>query len=134
MDAAERTRERSIALALLGVVLLAGCANVASLDPITLRPRTQAAPDARFAAMVQAAQQAQYEPAVVQPSRHRFAVYARFQERFGPYVIGVESQPDGTVRITPVGPRVEQIDGVYYLPHPLQDEVEAFARLMSRAL
>jgi hypothetical protein len=128
----ERARTAIVAIAL---VLFVGCgAGLDTLRPIVLHAPRAAASRAVFDRLVSSAEHMGYQPVVVQPDRGRFGVVARYTERDDGYRIAVECFSDGSIRLTPIGARVELIEGYYILPGELRREMIAFARDLQPAL
>ena len=101
------------------------------IDPIVVRADART-PEA-FQRLVIAARGAGYEPAILQPDRFRFGVEARYRERNVPYRIAIELYADGSLRVRPIGPRVERYEGQYNLPNRFRDELWAFTDVLVRA-
>lgn len=122
---------RRLAILLLAAMASVACNPIVTIEPIYVHVGERT-PEA-FDRLVSAARGAGYEPAIVQPDRFRFGVEARYRERRNVYRIAIEHAADGSVRVRPIGARVELYDGQYNLPSAFREELTALTDALFRA-
>lgn len=122
---------RRLAIVVLAAVASLACNPIVAIDPIVVHADGRT-PES-FDRLVSAARGAGYEPAILQPDRFRFGVEARYRERRNVYRIAIESYADGSLRVRPIGARVELYRGQYYLPGRFRDEIAALTAALARA-
>lgn len=130
--------ERSVLLpaCLLGVlVVFPGCGrSLTRIDPIAIPvDRSAIVRPQYFTRLVASAEAQGYQPVVVQLAHRRFGVIAHYAEGENGYRIAIECDPDGRVRLTPIGARVELLDGMYIVPERLRDELVVLAEALQQA-
>lgn len=116
---------------------LAACGFPATPPLIVPRPEGWDA-DAHYAVAERVARERGYPVAIAQPSRHRFGVYAHFQDdyvpRYGAYRITVRCAPEPECTIVPFGPRVEWVGDHWEVPDELRAELGALRLAIERGL
>ena len=144
-------------IARIGLIALATCGAAACTGGITpfLTSKvdlddTTSVRDASFAVrfdqLVAAAEAHGWTVALVQPSRARFGLYARYAdeyvEEYGPYRIAVSCGAGYECEITPIGPRVECASPApaagwgeqrWYLPERFAEELLDLTVVLDRA-
>jgi hypothetical protein len=119
----------------VALLSLACSGGIAEVSPLVLSHRPDTPPEIVVTQLAELARQQGYAPIVVQPHRGRFAVQARYADRFGGYVITFVCEA-GAVNVEVIGARVERFHRSIYLPEPLRNEVgqlaEAMRQLLSR--
>ena len=128
-------RAAAWACALAMAVGVVGCTGgIVGMQPVTVpASRAGESHEARFDRALSAARARGYEPDPVQPSRYRFGVRARTTDAESAYAIAVECFSDGSIHLTPIGARVELLEGRYELPEGLRDEIFGLATELGRA-
>lgn len=120
-----------VGLALVAASCVACGGGIEAAPRFSATHRVSASPEAVCQDLARAAFANGRELVVRQPER--FAVRARFADRFGPHMFAVECLPHGVVTVRPYGPRVEpssigRLRTEDLMPAPLREELAAFTQ------
>jgi hypothetical protein len=89
---------------------------------------------ARFLDIVRGVQSSGWRPVLVQPSRGRLGLLARYTDtsvaEYGPYRIAIDCSSRRECAITPIGARVEWFEQRWHLPQKMAEELSALGEVV----